>query len=199
MYMDPHMFPDSEEFRKDANCDLKRPEWRQFRHVYEWSLQKEETGDFSEIATASRVLSSVLWARARNVTDILTCNTGVIAGYQRLSHALLTAGLGPKTALYRYRLLQLALIFIFTLRNANKIPPRAADYWAVSESYIIPNIMAIRRHVENVELTKRRDRELFTGRTIDPTFRDADMRIAIVSICAYPPTSDIALKDVTPL
>ena len=44
-------------------------------------------------------------------------------------------------------ILQLALIFIFTLRNANKIPPVAGEYWAASEQYIIPNIMAIRTHL----------------------------------------------------
>ncbi|CAD7943243.1 unnamed protein product [Amoebophrya sp. A25] len=194
------LYPKDEDFKRQVNCDFSRPEWQQYRHVYEVALNREDTSDDpDQLLHATRVLSSVLWARARNVTDILTCNVGIIAGYQRLSHALLVAGLGPKTALYRYRLLQLALIFIFTLRNANKIPPVAGEYWAASEQYIIPNIMAIRRHVEQQELQRRREREWFTGRTVSNTFRDPDMRIAIVSICAYPPTSDIALKDVTPL
>lgn len=91
------------------------------------------------------------------------------------------------------------LFRLFTLGNANKIPGNAGEYWAASEQYIIPNIMAIRRHVENVELRRRKEREWFTGRTVANHFRDPNMRIAIVSICAYPPTSDIALKDVTPL
>jgi hypothetical protein len=67
----------------------------------------------------------------------------VIAGYQRLAHQLLASGFGEIASFYRYRLLQLALIFIFTLRNANKIPPDAAHYWYASEGYIIPSIMQI--------------------------------------------------------
>ena len=70
-------------------------------------------------------------------------NTGVIAGFQRLAHQLY-ASVGERASFYRYRLLQMALIFIFTLRNANKIPEEAASYWAVSERYIIPSIMQIR-------------------------------------------------------
>jgi hypothetical protein len=76
------IYPQDEAFKKRVNCDMSRSEWQQFRHVYEFALQKEETAsgaDMSfrerseDIKQGMRVLAGVLWARARNVTDILTC------------------------------------------------------------------------------------------------------------------------------
>jgi hypothetical protein len=45
------------------------------------------------------------------------------------------------------------------------------------------------KDVEHIELQKRKEKEWWTGRTIGPGFRDPNMRIALVSICAYPPDS----------
>eukprot|EP00397_Hematodinium_sp_SG-2012_P023783 GEMP01024733.1.p1 GENE.GEMP01024733.1~~GEMP01024733.1.p1 ORF type:complete len:415 (+),score=91.27 GEMP01024733.1:440-1684(+) len=58
--------------------------------------------------------------------------------------------------------------------------------------------MGLRNVYESQARYKQTIIEQRTKRQIDPSFRDPSLRIAVVSICAYPPDSPLALKEVTP-
>jgi len=103
------------------------------------------------------------------------------------------AGAADGEAGLAYRLLQLALVFIFTLRNANRIPEGPGEAWGISEQSVIPAIMQMRKGQES-----RMRRWLSRAAPISPSFRDHSLRIAVVSICAYPPNHTLALTKVTP-
>jgi len=187
---------------RQLRCDLSRPEWAEYREVYTTALHATSSWQNVEETSEKRLrLAEVLAERTKNVTDVLSCNVGVVAGYFLLARlvapievgSLGTAGADSREAALAYRLLQLALVFIFTLRNANRIPEEAGMAWAVTEQAIIPTIM---------RLKKGHDSQLFrtlrSAYPISPSFRDPALRIAVVSICAYPPDHPIALTKVTP-
>ncbi|CAE8742394.1 unnamed protein product [Polarella glacialis] len=141
-------------------------------------------------------------ARTENISDVLTCNVGVVAGYYLLARLVsplaidsfgLAGGAPEGQAGLAYRLLQLALVFIFTLRNANRIPEGPARAWGVTEHVIIPPIMQMRRG-QDVRLRSNLQHSV----PIAPGFRDTNLRIAVVSICAYPVNHPLALPKVTP-
>jgi len=162
-------------------CRVDRPEWRRYRDAYEAALQ-------SRSSSARRALALELLDRTGNVSDVLTCNVGVIAGYHLLAQLA-----GPEAEFLQYRLLQLALIFIFTLRNANRIPELQASAWGTSERAIIPWIMHLRRLAEERALRTRAARV-----PVSPQMRDENLRIGVVSICAYPEDAPLALPRLTP-
>jgi len=88
------------------------------------------------------------------------------------------------------------LVFIFTLRNANRIPPSPGRLWQISEQHVIPFIGHIKKTtMEQDQFSLVRGSHVHE---IAPTFRAPELRIAIVGICAYPDDHPLALKDITP-
>lgn len=166
---------------RQLGCRVDRSEWRRYRDTYETALETRSSG-------ARRALAIELLDRTSNVSDVLTCNVGVIAGYHLLARLM-----GPGAEFLQYRLLQLALVFIFTLRNANQIPEEQASAWETSERAIIPWIMHLRRLAEERALRARAARV-----PVSPQLRDKDLRIGVVSICAYPEDAPLALPRLTP-
>ena len=91
-----------------------------------------------------------------------------------------------------YRLLQLALIYVFTLRNALRVPEDAARDWATRTDRIVAEIKILKERLHQEQ--QRRYQRL---PQVDPTLR-LNLRIAIVSICAYPPEHPLVLRNLTP-
>ena len=127
---------------------------------------------------------------------------GIVAGYYLLARLVaqeavdtlgLLGGASEGRTGLAYRLLQLALVFIFTLRNANRIPEAPAKAWGVTEHHIIPAIMQMRQGQD-----RRLLRTLRHLVPIAPSFRDPGLSIAVVSICAYPEDHPLALPRLTP-
>ncbi|CEM28910.1 unnamed protein product [Vitrella brassicaformis CCMP3155] len=115
------------------------------------------------------------------------CNVGVVAAYHLLGRMCLWFG----DALRGYRLLQMAQVFVFTLRNKNKVPEIEGQRWGTSDEQIIADMQELRKHYAAWDMARR---ALLTP--VPKDFRDPKLRIGIVSICAY--TDEWALKYVTP-
>jgi len=180
-------------------CDFGRKQWRDYYAAYDVAAQATASANEDERAAARTELAQALLERTKNVSDVLSCNVGVIAGYfiiARLASPLAVESMGLAGDEHEglaYRLLQLALIFIFTLRNANRIPEQSGAAWGISERSIIPAIMQLRK-TSNAKVHERLRRAI----PIAPSFRDLSLRIAVVSICAYPPDHPLNLPKVTP-
>lgn len=182
-------------------CSVDDPNWRRYYEVYDVAARATSGNDPEERNAARAALADELAERTSNITDILNCNVGVVAGYYLLARLISplalqsmgVVGTSEGEANLAYRLLQMALIFIFTLRNGNKIPRGPGAAWGVHEQFIIPSIM----HMKKGHDYRMRER-LRRSVPIAPTFRDRSLRIAVVSICAYPPDHPIALPKVTP-
>ncbi|CAK9005342.1 unnamed protein product [Durusdinium trenchii] len=183
---------------------LDTAEWSKYHAAYEVAARATAL-EGSDRAVSRASLGKELLARTSNVTEVLSCNVGVVAGYYLLAHLVSQEvksmnpgnifGLKPfehRTGL-AYRLLQLALIFIFTLRNANRIPSGPAQAWGVTEHHIIPALLQMRRGQD--EWLKNHVQRL---QPISPSFRDPNLNIAIVSICAYPADRPLVLPKLTP-
>ena len=131
-----------------------------------------------------------------------------------------------------YRLLQLALIYVFTLRNALRVPEDAARDWATRTDLIVSEIKILKEHGSwsNIvfretlfhifsylfdyldhssivvasriwvqeRLQQEQQRRYLRLPQVDPSLRIETMRIAIVSICAYPPEHPLVLRNITP-
>lgn len=116
-----------------------------------------------------------------NHTRVFECNAGVIAGYSligswaldRMMHAL------------AYRSFQMAMVFVYTLRSKQVIPPALEIEWNVSKLTIVEGIQELKR-VQDIPPARH---------TRDSTRK----RIAVVSICAYSDDHDLILKDITPI
>ena len=186
----------------DLACAVDTREWKEYHAAFDMAARATAMEASGERTLAMVGLAKQLLARTANVTEVLSCNVGVVAGYYILARlvsptavdTLGYAGGAPEglTGL-AYRLLQLALVFIFTLRNANRIPEVPAKAWGVTEHHIIPAIMQMRRGHD-----QRLRRELRHLVPIAPAFRDPKLRIAVVSICAYPEDHPLALPRLTP-
>lgn len=186
---------------EELACDLRRQEWQEYHAAFDAAAQATASDDESHRTAARAALAEALLERTANITDILSCNVGIIAGYYivaRLASPLAVESMGLLGASFgeaglAYRLLQMALIFIFTLRNANRIPEGPGLAWGISEQSIIPAIMQMKKG-QDAEMHRR----LRHAVPISPSFRDHSLRIAVVSICAYPPDHPLALPKVTP-
>eukprot|EP00440_Ansanella_granifera_P002981 gb/GFBE01003252.1/.p1 GENE.gb/GFBE01003252.1/~~gb/GFBE01003252.1/.p1 ORF type:complete len:646 (+),score=120.52 gb/GFBE01003252.1/:1-1938(+) len=183
-------------------CQLERQEWREYHAAFDAAARATAAEVPEERAAAAAGLAQQLLERTDNVTDVLSCNVGVIAGYYLLARLVspvaveslgLAGGAAEGEAGVAYRLLQLALVFIFTLRNANRIPEEPGRAWGVTEHAIIPAIMQMRRG-QDLLLRRSLRRQV----PIAPSFRDPNLRIAVVSICAYPEDHPLALPKLTP-
>ncbi|CAE7231524.1 phr [Symbiodinium natans] len=120
---------------------------------------------------------------------VLQCNVGVIAGYHLLARRYVAEGDDWKA----YRLLQLALIYVFTLRNALKVPEEAARDWATRTDRIVGEIRILKDR-----LSSEQHRRYTKLPEANATLRISGLRIAIVSICAYPPGHPLILRNITP-
>ena len=189
-------------FDDDLACAVDRLEWKEYHAAFDMAARATAMDASSERTSAMVGLAEQLLARTANITEVLSCNVGVVAGYYILARlvspmavdTLGFAGGAPQgLAGLAYRLLQLALVFIFTLRNANRIPEAPAKAWGVTEHHIIPVIMHMRRGHD-----QRLRRQLRNLVPIAPSFRDPQLNIAVVSICAYPEDHPLALPRLTP-
>ena len=187
---------------EDLACAVETLEWQEYHSAYEAAARATALGESAERDVARGALAEQLLLRTSNVTNVLSCNVGVIAGYYLLARLVsqeavdtlgLFGGAAEGQTGLAYRLLQLALVFIFTLRNANRIPTGPARAWGVNEHLIIPAIMDMRRGQE-----LKRQTDLRKLVPISPSFRDPNLKIGIVSICAYPEDHPLALPKLTP-
>lgn len=187
---------------QELACDLRRGEWREYHHAYRRAAEATALAWGDEERGLSRSgLAKALRERTANISDVLSCNVGVIAGYHMLARlaspmaveSLGRFGSGQGEVGLAYRLLQLALIFIFTLRNANRVPEGPGAAWGITEHAIIPAIMQMKKG-HDWQVHRRLRRKV----PVSPSFRDRRLRIAVVSICAYPPNHTLALPKVTP-
>ena len=187
---------------EDLACAIDTIEWQEYHAAYEAAAKATALEEGGERALSRAALAQQLLARTSNVTEVLSCNVGVVAGYYLLARLVsqeavdsmgLFGGAGEGKTGLAYRLLQLALVFIFTLRNANRIPIEQAKAWGVTEHHIIPAIMHMRRGHDR---RLRNDVRRFAP--ISPSFRDPELNIAVVSICAYPEDHPLALPKLTP-
>lgn len=183
-------------------CNLHSKHWQWYHTAYKDAAEAAAAGGPAHGKAAARcALAEALLERTSNLSDILNCNVGVVAGYYLLARLVLpvavesfgTVGADEGEAGLAYRLLQLALVFIFTLRNANRIPEAPGVAWGVSERFIIPTLMRMRKGQ-----VRKAQKWLQHAVPIAPEFRDRSLQIAVVSICAYPANHPLALPSVTP-
>eukprot|EP00927_Polykrikos_kofoidii_P015283 TRINITY_DN16781_c0_g1_i1.p1 TRINITY_DN16781_c0_g1~~TRINITY_DN16781_c0_g1_i1.p1 ORF type:complete len:715 (-),score=99.47 TRINITY_DN16781_c0_g1_i1:422-2566(-) len=186
-------------------CDMSREEWREYYVAVDAAtratgLPEEGQEALALRAAAKETLANALLRRTKDVADVLTCNVGVVAGFYTLARlvsplAVRSFGLvgAEDGAGLAYRLLQLALIFIFTLRNANRIPQGPGLAWGVTESSIIPAIMGLKKIQD-----KKARIDWSRLEPISPSFRDPNLKIAVVSICAYPEDHPLVIRKATP-
>ena len=92
-----------------------------------------------------------------------------------------------------YRLLQLALIYVFTLRNALRVPEEAAQLWATRTDRIVTEIRILKER-----LAQEQQRRYQRLPEVEPQLRIERLRIAVVSICAYPSNHPLVLRNITP-
>lgn len=173
-------------FDERFSCRQDGGAWSAFRELVEYGRQQIFDPDEGEILAKELVLS--LAERTANVSLILQCNVGVIAGYHLLARRYVAAGDDWKA----YRLLQLALIYVFTLRNALRVPEEAARDWATRTDRIVSEIKILKER-----LHQEQQRRYLRLPQVDPTLR-IDLGIAVVSICAYPPEHPLVLRNITP-
>jgi hypothetical protein len=138
-------------------------------------------------------LRDYLSDRTRSVKEVLQCNVGVVAMYYHLAKRVLR--FRPYDLERAYGLLQLSMIFIFTLRNAVTVPPVPAREWRVTERDVIGSIRMMKPTIDARRHADRVDRRPMK---VADNYRNPDLRIAVVSICAYPDDHPIALKHLTP-
>jgi len=183
---------------KDLGCLVNLEEWEQFHKIFRFSIMAEHGDPRAPLTLREsvRAMSTLLSERTKDPGKVLECNVGIIAAYDFLNRALPLLNMDFYRT--RYRLVQLALIWIFTLRNANSIPPRLGRRWLTDHKRIIHTIMNLRHVYDREQKEVQRMQESRSRRQIHLTFRDRDLRIAIVSICAYPEDHPISLKTVTP-
>jgi len=113
-----------------------------------------------------------------NFTRVFECNVGVIAAYVRIARL-------AKGNELKYRSYQMAMIFVYTLRNRQKIPFHQELLWNVSTREIVEGI-------QRYKVSSIPDLEETIGTPVH------SHRIALVSICAYPKEHPLILKDLTP-
>eukprot|EP00927_Polykrikos_kofoidii_P012284 TRINITY_DN15288_c0_g1_i2.p1 TRINITY_DN15288_c0_g1~~TRINITY_DN15288_c0_g1_i2.p1 ORF type:complete len:859 (+),score=173.16 TRINITY_DN15288_c0_g1_i2:35-2611(+) len=161
--------------------------WSDFRELLQYSrLRIFEADEGPELAS---LLTKHLAARTSNVTEILQCNVGIVAGFHQLARYSASVGEDWRA----YRLLQLAMIWVFTLRNGIEVPEEAAKEWATRSDLIAQEIRLLRGR-----LRLEQERRLTRLPYVSPTFRQPGLRVAVVSICAYPEDHPLVLRLLTP-
>lgn len=162
-------------------------EWTSYRELVQYSRLR--IFDQAEGPALARALAYSLARRTSNVTEILQCNVGVVAGYHLLARHCVAIADDWRA----YNLLQLALIWVFTLRNANRVPRGPGIEWATRSDHLVSEIRTLRKR-----LVRERARWVARLPPVAPDFRSPSLRFAIVSICAYPADHPLDLKTLTP-
>eukprot|EP00929_Paragymnodinium_shiwhaense_P118740 TRINITY_DN90657_c0_g1_i1.p1 TRINITY_DN90657_c0_g1~~TRINITY_DN90657_c0_g1_i1.p1 ORF type:complete len:890 (+),score=142.83 TRINITY_DN90657_c0_g1_i1:160-2829(+) len=174
-------------FDERLSCRDDNGIWSDFKDVVQYSrLRIYEAEEGEDLA---KLLAEHLAARTSNLTYVMQCNVGVIAAYHLLARRYVAIGDDWKA----YRLLQLALIWVFTLRNALTVPPEAAHEWATSTDAIVREIKLLK-----TRLIQEQVRRVERLPTVSPDYRIPDLRVAVVSICAYPEGHPLDLRLLTP-
>eukprot|EP00931_Biecheleriopsis_adriatica_P058515 TRINITY_DN34860_c0_g1_i1.p1 TRINITY_DN34860_c0_g1~~TRINITY_DN34860_c0_g1_i1.p1 ORF type:complete len:852 (-),score=180.07 TRINITY_DN34860_c0_g1_i1:107-2662(-) len=174
-------------FDERFSCREDGGAWSAYRELVEYG--RLQVFDPNEGESLARELALSLAERTYNVTEVLQCNIGVIAGYHLLARRYVVAGDDWKA----YRLLQLALIYVFTLRNALKVPPEAARDWATRTDKIVEEIKILKDR-----LSQEQQRRYARLPEANASLRIPGLRVAIVSICAYPKGHPLVLREITP-
>lgn len=174
-------------FDERLSCREDDGVWSDYRELVQYArLRIFGEGEGADLAG---LLSATLAARTANVTEVLQCNVGVIAGY----HLLARRNVAESDDWKAYRLLQLALIYVFTLRNALQIPSEASHDWATRTDQIVQEIKLLR-----LRLGREQARRTAHLPEAPPSLRLPGLRVAIVSICAYPQDHPLVLRTLTP-
>lgn len=174
-------------FDERFSCRDDGADWSSYRELVEYARLRIFEKDEGQLLARELALS--LAARTWNITEVLQCNVGVIAGYHLLARRYVVIGDDWKA----YRLLQLALIYVFTLRNALQVPEDAARDWATRTDRIVQEIKILR-----ARLWQEQQRRLTMLPQVSPSTRIQGLRIAVVSICAYPEDHPLVLRSLTP-
>eukprot|EP00434_Breviolum_minutum_P034872 symbB.v1.2.030869.t1/scaffold3523.1/size54856/1 len=174
-------------FDERFNCREDGGAWSAFRELVEYG--RLQVFDPHEGEALAKELLLSMANRTSNISLILQCNVGVIAGYHLLARRYVAAGDDWRA----YRLLQLALIYVFTLRNALRVPEDAARDWATRTDRIVSEIKILKERLQ-----PEQQRRYLRLPQVDPTLRIHDMRVAVVSICAYPLEHPLVLRNITP-
>ena len=154
-----------------------------------WSQFESSYSSLLTDSNSEGVIIESLSAVGRNYTKIFECNVGVIAGYA----ALAKRRLSQQRHRAAYRLLQMAMIFIFTLRNGVQIPKEEELKWGVSKVGIVEGIRSLKKRLDREDFLR-----LLQVEKIPSDFRDRNLRIGLVTICAYPKDHPLVLKDISP-
>ncbi len=162
----------------NRECNTNLSHW----HAY-WKMYKELRSNYSSVRmTNVEGFRQMLYDNVlTNHTRALECASGVIAGYAFLGDYFYS--LDREIS---YRSFQMAIIFVYTLREKHQIIPVTSEIeWQVSRSSIV-------RYIQQLKLVQQY--------TTPKVIRSVDsLRIALVSICAYPKDHPLILKDITPL
>ena len=146
-----------------------QPDWVAFRSLY-------VACPLDCAHSVSVALSSIILP---NLARVLECPVGVIAGF-----ALIGRLSPPDRA---YRAYQLAMVYIYVLRNRNRISPESEIEWNVSTDEIIGQIGKLRvwNNIQYPFLPKMHTSEKFG-------------LIGIVTMCIYPPDTQLIIASETP-
>jgi hypothetical protein len=139
-------------------------------------------------AHESDTLSSLQGRLAYHLVDhgeVTACNIGVISGFYKLGVAYESLG-RLRHALRAY---QLAMIYVYTLRQKTEIPIELENEWKVRKIDIVNGILRMRKSVS----------EQFPTPTTTRFPRSLGRKIAIATICAYPQNHAIILPQLTPI
>lgn len=176
-------------FGERFGCREDGSKWSEYRKLVQRSRLRifdtlqEQDGDLA------KELGERLVERTSNVSEILQCNVGIIAGY----HLLARHAISMSDDMRAFSLLQLAMIWIFTLRNANRVPSDAAREWFTKSDHLMHEVGALKRR-----LSRRQSRWVTQLPQVNPGYRMPGLKIALVSICAYPADHPLELKTLTP-
>lgn len=162
-------------------CRTDLPEWYSFWLAY-MQIDSSRDADHDQIGRIQEFLYVTI---SSNHTKVFECNVGVIAGYVRL--AQMAESKNDKELAYRS--LQMAMIFVYTLRSKQRIPLYQELMWKISTREMVDKIQKLKYsiHSESAQLNLFNDEN-----------KSKKNRIGIVSICAYPVDSELILREFTP-
>lgn len=149
--------------------------WENFQRSY-WGCYRDHSACTD---LRQRLYATVL----SNYTRVFECNVGTVAGYALIGEVSLQQG---ETEL-AYRSYQMAMVFIYTIRKRQRIPVQQEILWQVSTDAIVRSIQVLRQKLPLPPIPE--------AKISSPPAS----RIGLVSICAYPETHPLILKDISPI
>ena len=162
----------------NLNCNTNLPQW----HSYWIKYQNLKLAHSTEKMNVFR--ETLYHLVLSNHTAILECNVGVIAGYFLIGERAL-----EESHELAYRSFQMAMIFVYTLRfTRQRIPITSEIEWSISRDKLVQYIVKLKsNYMQKFQPVPYR------------ISSPQNVKIAIVSICAYPVGSKLILKEVTPI